>query len=136
MHTILIEGYTPEEILALSNRDIDQFVFTGETLIFRAGSATILGKFRLTPDCLIVELAHIEGGGEGVLPTLWMLVTRYARQRGIFTVEWIVHAVACAAPNAKLQRVLQRRGFVIRDLSGYGTVYHYQHQIDEPRRET
>ena len=30
----------------------------------------------------------------------------------IFTVEWLVHALTCAAPNLKLRELLERRGFV------------------------
>ena len=73
---------------------------------------------------LIVELGHIDGGGEGVLLALWNLAREYASTRHIPQVEWIVHAVTCADPNLKLRRVLERRGFERRDLPGYGEVYH------------
>src|SRR4051812_20510694 len=92
---IRIEGYTPDEILALPGEQIEALVLTGQPLVFRAGSAEILGEFRIEADLLVVELAQIEGGGEGVLPTLWLLAERYARQRGLGGVEWIVHALRC-----------------------------------------
>jgi hypothetical protein len=75
---VLIEGYSVDEILRLSNEQLDQFVFCGEPIVFRAGSAEILGKFERTPDRLILELAHIDGGGEGALPALGALASRYA----------------------------------------------------------
>lgn len=34
---ILIEGYSAEEILALPNEQLDQFVFCGEPIVFRRG---------------------------------------------------------------------------------------------------
>ena len=38
-----------------------------------AGTAEILGEFKVKGESLIVELAQIDGGGEGVLPTLSLL---------------------------------------------------------------
>ncbi len=129
MKPILIEGYTPDEILALPDAQVAAFVFTGGPVVFTAGSATILGEFRLEADRLIVELAQIEGGGEGVLPTLGGLAERYARQHHLARVDWVVHAVHCAQPNLKLRHMLERRGFVVQDVPGIGPAYYYvQHQ--------
>ena len=129
---ITIEGYTAAEILSLPDADVDRFVFGGEPIIIRLGSAMILGEFRRTATTLIVELAQIEGGGEGVLPTLWRLVHQYAEQRGLAQVEWIVHAVACAQPNLKLKRGLDARGFVVEDVPGAGTAYHLVTPTHQP----
>jgi len=62
---------------------------------------------------LTVELAHVDGGGEGVLPTLTALLTRYARRHDCSQIQWLVHAVHCARPNLELRRVLERRGFEV-----------------------
>jgi hypothetical protein len=126
---ILIEGYTPEQIEALPDEQIAAFVFTSAPIVLKAGSAEVLGEFRLCPGGLVVELAQIEGGGEGVLRTLWVLVDRYATRHGLEQVEWIVHAVNCAKPNPKLRRVLERRGFVVEDVAGIGPAYHYIHRL-------
>jgi hypothetical protein len=126
---ITIEGYIAEELLHLTDEQLAAFVFIDEPLLFRAGTATLLGQFRLQPDRLTVELAQVDGGGEGVLPALWRLAERYARRRGLREVEWIVHALACARPNPKLRRVLQRRGFVVRDVPEIGRAYHYLHTV-------
>jgi hypothetical protein len=128
---ILIEGYAPEEILSLPDEQIEAFVFAGTPLIFKAGSAEILGEFRLREDRLTVELAQIEGGGEGVLPTLAALAERFAQRRGLDQVEWIVHAVNCANPNPKLRRVLEKRGFVIENVPGFGAAYYKLRQIQQ-----
>jgi hypothetical protein len=73
---------------------------------------------------LIIQLAQIDGGGEGVLPSLWLLAHRYATQHHLTEIEWIIHAVNCAKPNLKLRRLLERRGFVVRDIEGIGQVYY------------
>src|SRR5215831_15985866 len=128
---ILIEGYTPDELLGLPDRQIDDFVLSGNAIAFRVGSAEILGQFTIDGDVLVVELAHIDGGGEGVLATLWSLVHRYAAGKGLRSVEWIVHAVSCANPNKKLKRILELRGFTKRD-NGLGIeVYAYTSQIEQ-----
>jgi len=121
---ILFDGFSDDEILNLPPEQIEALVLNGEPLVFRIGTATILGEFRRDENRVVVELAQIEGGGEGILTSLGSLVNRYARLQNIETVEWIVHAVNCANPNLKLRRVLDRRGFVVRDLPGIGETYH------------
>jgi hypothetical protein len=119
-----IEGYTIDGILALSDEEIEAFAFTDAPLVLRVGSSQVLCQFRLSPERLTVDLAHIDGGGEGVLLSLWVLAERLARRRGLSEVEWIVHAVNCAKPNLKLRRVLERKGFAIRDVEGVGEVFY------------
>lgn len=115
---IRIEGFTPDQILGFSDEQLDGLVFTGEPLVFRVGSAEVLGEFRISDATLEVELAQIDGGGEGVLPTLWLLAERYARRRELKRVDWIVHALNCAKPNPKLRRVLERKGFTVQRVRG------------------
>lgn len=122
---IKIEGYSSEEILNMPDEEIDQFIFMEESLIFLVGSAQVLGKFRIKGESLVVELAQIEGGGEGVLQSLWLLTEKYAVKKNLKQVEWIVHAINCAKPNLKLRRVLERRGFKIETISGIGEAYYY-----------
>ena len=52
------------------------------------------------------------------------MVERYARARGLSEVEWIVHALNCAAPPPKLRPMLERRGFEIKDVPGVGAAYY------------
>lgn len=129
---ILIEGYTPDEILSFPDKILDDYVFLNEPILFKAGSAEILGKFQKTNDRLIIELAQIEGGGEGVLATIWLMAERYAIRKQL-DIEWIVHAVHCTKPNLKLKRVLERRGFQIKDISGIGEAYYLLRSIRENR---
>jgi len=125
----LIEGLTVDEMLALPDEHIAALVAVGP-VVFSAGSAEILGQIRLRPGSLIVELAQIDGGGEGVLPVLWRLAERYARQRELDAVEWVVHAINCARPNLKLRRLLEKRGFEVRKVEGIGPAYYFRHEID------
>jgi len=122
---ILLEGFSPEEILRLPADQVEVLVFTGQPIVFRAGSATILGEFRLNTRTLVIELAQIEGGGEGVLIAIGSLARRYAQLHGLDAVEWIVHAVNCAKPNLKLRKILDRRGFTLREVPGIGQAYQY-----------
>ena len=121
---VLFEGLSEEEILNLPQEELQNLILLGEPLVFRAGSAVLLGSFKIVRDRLVIELAQIEGGGEGVLVSLASLAKRYARLRNLSGVEWIVHAVTCAKPNLKLRRVLEHRGFIIEDIEGIGEAYH------------
>ncbi len=129
---IRFEGFTEDEILALPPDQVRALVLTGEPLVFRTGSATLLGEFRTSGDRLVIELAQIQEGGEGVLLALGALSRRYAALHKLAAVEWIVHAVRCARPNLKLRRVLERRGFTVRRLEGVGDAYYYVDVV--PRR--
>lgn len=124
MNPVLIEGYNIDEILSFSDELLETYLLNNEPMVFKAGTAEILGCFRITNQCLVIELAQIEGGGEGVLPSLYMLAKRYAMQRELNTIEWIIHAVTCAKPNLKLRRILQLRGFVVEYIEGVGECYH------------
>lgn len=126
---IVVSGFTPAEILELSDADLAELVFCNEPLLFRIGSAEVLGEFRLTPDTVVLELATIDGGGEGVLPVLSSLARRYAQSRGLAQVEWVVHAVHCANPNLKLRRVLARRGFIVEPVGGV-PAYHRVDRVE------
>jgi hypothetical protein len=120
---VSIEGLTPDEILSLSDAERADLVPLGQPVVFSAGSAEILGEVREDGDRLVVQLAHIDGGGEGVLPTITVLCQRYARLRAFGSIEWIVNAVHCARPNLKLRRVLERRGYTIETMPDRGEVY-------------
>lgn len=122
---VLFEGLREDEILNLPKETVQQLIFRGEPIVFRIGTATVLGSFKLSDQRLVVELAQIEGGGEGVLISLASLARRYAKMQSLSSVEWIVHAVSCAAPNLKLRRVLERRGFVVKLVPGVGNAYHF-----------
>lgn len=122
---IKFEGLTPDEILDLGVADVDELVFNGEAVVVNIGSAQILGQFSLQDDVMVIQLAQIDGGGEGVLPAIGSLASKLARQRGIREIEWQVHAVTCAQPNLKLRQMLIRRGFEIRKVRGVGEVYHH-----------
>jgi hypothetical protein len=121
---VLFEGYTEAEILALPKEQLEAIILTGQPVVFRAGSATILGEFRVEGSRLRIELAQIEGGGEGVLLSIGALARRFAQLNQLHAIEWIVHAVHCAQPNLKLRRVLERRGFVVSVLPAGGEAYY------------
>lgn len=119
---VRIEGYTLDELLSLPLEEIDGYLVCGRPVVLRVGSAEILGQFRVEGESFVVEIAHIDGGGEGVLPALWRGLGGHARRKGLQRIEWIVHAAACARPNLKLRRVLEKRGYERRNLPGHGEV--------------
>lgn len=72
----------------------------------------------------MLELGHIDGRGEGVLPTLAAVADWYARRRGLAAIGWRVHALNCVQPNPKLRRLLKRREFVMADVPGSDPCFH------------
>jgi hypothetical protein len=124
MMPVRIEGLTPDQILDLPEADFEELVLTGQPVAFRAGTAEVLGQFQVQDNRLMIELAHIVGGGEGVLLTIASLARSYARRRSLPEIEWVIYATNCAEPNPKLRRVLERRGFVVHEVEGKGECYH------------
>jgi hypothetical protein len=120
---ILIEGMSAQELLSLPTAELDALLLGPERIVFSVGTAEVLGSFRVQKHSLTVELGHIDGGGEGVLRALYLMATRFAKDRGLLQVEWLVHAVSCPRPNPKLRRVLEKRGFSVEDVPGTGRVY-------------
>ena len=127
---LLIDGLTTEQFEALPNEDMDALVFCGRPVAFRIGSAEILGQFARHEASLEIELAHIDGGGEGALPLIWKLASDHASKRGYSRIDRYVHAVNCARPNPKLRRVLLRKGFTITQQQG-ADVFHFEQSIAE-----
>jgi hypothetical protein len=121
---VKIEGYTSEELLALPAAELDAVVFIGRPVVVRVGSAEVLAECHRRGTTLVVDLAHIDGGGEGALPALTTFLGRFARSRGFQSIEWLVRATNCAHPNDKLRRVLIRRGFEVRDVAEFGECYY------------
>lgn len=123
MPEVKIEGLTVDEILSTPDGELDALVFTAAPLIFRAGSAEVLGQFAIRQSRLVAELAHIDGGGEGALPTITKILKAVAKRRDLGEIEWLVYATNCARPNPNLLRVLQRRGFKVESVPAVGECY-------------
>ena len=122
--TIEVEGFTPEELLALPADAISSFVFTDEPVTFRVGTCRdpwSLSYHRQPPCCGVSARRRRR---RRVLVTIAALCTRYAHKRELAEIEWIVHAVHCARPNLALRRVPDNRGFQVRHISGIGPAYH------------
>jgi hypothetical protein len=130
MRQIHIDGYLPEQILNLSDEEFAGIIFVDKPIVFHVGSAEILGEFKLKNAKLVIELAQIEGGGEGVLPMIASLSRKYARKQNLKEIEWIVHALNCAKPNLKLRHVMERKGFTVKEIEGIGKAYYFLDKID------
>ncbi len=46
-HEVLFEGFRQDEILNLPKETVEQLILLGEPLVFRAGSAVLLGSFKI-----------------------------------------------------------------------------------------
>jgi hypothetical protein len=113
-----VEGFTLAELEALPIEELDSLVPDGASLVVRVGTSEILLLVRRDARRLVIEAGHVDGGGEGALPTLMALVHAYARRRQLAEIEWLVHATRCAKPNDRLRELLERRGFVESDSPG------------------
>jgi len=126
---LLIEGYSPSELPEALGPDLEAEVVNGRPLVARVGTAEVLISLALDGRLLRAELAHVDGGGEGVLPTLISVILRLARRRAATEIEWLVFATNCAQPNPRLRPVLVARGFVVREVPDRGFCYYRRDQV-------
>ena len=127
-----IEGVTLGQLRAMPAAEQDELLAFGRPVSFDMGSATILAEFNREGGELIVNLAHVDGGGEGVLGLLWKLVQNYAAGRDYASIRWNVHALTCANPNARLQQFLRRSGFDEVDDPQFGRILMRRQLLKDP----
>jgi len=120
---IQIEGVPLEALRALPLHDQDELLSFSKPISFTMGSATILAEFNRNGDELVVNLAHIDGGGEGVLLILWKAMKIYASERDYRSIRWNVHALTCPKPNPRLQRFLRTHDFAEVNDPTYGPIF-------------
>jgi hypothetical protein len=75
------ETASPDEILELPDDWFEPLEFVGHPMIPNIGCAELPGKFRISGRALVVEPVQIDGGREGVLPTLSSVIERHAKRR-------------------------------------------------------
>jgi hypothetical protein len=126
---LLIEGYRPDELPEALDPELEAEVLSGRPLVARVGTAEVLISLALDGSLLRAELAHVDGGGEGVLPILISVILRLARRRGASDVEWLVFATNCARPNPRLRPILEGRGFVVREIPARGFCYYRRDRV-------
>ncbi len=131
---LTFDGFTAEEILSLPDETLHAEIVSGAPMVVRIGSADVLCRFWEEQHALVLELGHVDGGGEGVLPAIAVLARRFAVRRGLRFLDWRVHAVTCRQPNLKLRRLLERRGFRVVDVPGTGVCYHMISEIGHGSR--
>ena len=126
MKNITIEGVELSEILEWSAEEFDARVLIDKPIVVNIGSAEVLGQFAIDEKTLTVELAQIDGGGEGVLPAISRIAKKIALVKDVKVIDCVVHAINCAEPNLKLRSHLERTGFTIKDVPGKGEAYFKQ----------
>ena len=123
MKSFNIEGESLKEILAWPEHYFDELVLIDDPIVLNIGTAEVLGQFAIKDDILVVELAQIDGGGEGVLPAISRIAKRVAKMKSIKTIDCVVHAINCAEPNLKLRSHLVKTGFEIKNVPEKGDAY-------------
>jgi hypothetical protein len=118
-----IDGLSLREWRGLSREEQDELVPLDRPLVFHIGSATVLAEFTERAGGLVVNLAQIDGGGEGVLLRLWKLIVASARDRDRTFVQWNVFAATCADPNPRLLAFLHANAFDEVDDAEHGRIF-------------
>ncbi len=123
MARINVEGASIQEIMEWPESYFDDLVLIDKPIVVNIGTAEVLGQFAIKEKRLIIELAQIDGGGEGVLPAISKLSNHIAKLKNLSSIECIVHAINCVKPNLKLRAHLEKTGFEIKLVEGKGEAY-------------
>ena len=122
---IKIEGELVDEILKWSESEFDQLVLINKPIVINIGSGEVLGQFTVMDEnTLVIELAQIDGGGEGIIPVINKIAKHISKLKKLDSMEYIVHAINFAKPNLKLRALLEKTGFSIKEVYGKGEVYY------------
>ncbi len=108
---LLIDGIKPNDLVNLGG--LEAYALAGRPIVFSVGDAEVLAEFTKSEKVLLVEIAVVEKGGEGVLPVLIDTIEKAALSRYFSAIEWSVLARNCSTPNLKLMRVLEKIGFEV-----------------------
>src|ERR1700732_1829907 len=91
---VLFEGLKEEEILDLPKETVEHLILLGEPIVFRVGSATLLGSFKVNCNHLVVELAPDRGRRQRRAGVCGFAGETIFQAAYIVGCEWIVHAVS------------------------------------------
>lgn len=127
---ISIEGFRPEEIVALPDDQIHEYVFQGDHVVFVVGTVEIHGEFRRQDDRLVALLTQISHAGEDIIPSVAALLSRYARLRQIPRIDWEIHTNTNAERDGNLEQALAERGFRVEIDSVGGKIYRMTQEVD------
>lgn len=127
---ILIEGSNVNQLLELLDEpSFKNEVISGKPIVFKIGNAEILAQFEQIDNSAIVDLVHIDGGGEGVLFAFINLAKSYCRKNSIHKISWYIHARNCANPNRKLQRILELKNFEKKYIEHRGEIFFKEENV-------
>ncbi|WP_369994417.1 hypothetical protein [Winogradskyella sp.] len=130
MSELKIEGYTTKELENLvETNDFETLIFSNTPVVINAGSAEILAQFHKENNELHIDLAHIDGGGEGVLISINSLARKYAIKKNYIAINWYVNATNCANPNPKLQRILKLKNYKVKSFKSKGSVFYKKDEL-------
>lgn len=126
---LLIDGLPAETLVSLP--ELEDLVVVDRPIVFSIGKAQLLAQFSRKDHVLLVEIAVVERGGEGVLSTLIETIETAAKTRHCNAIEWTVLARNCQVPNPKLMRVLETLGFEVRQTDTGSEFYWHRKSIND-----
>jgi len=126
---LLIDGIPAKTLVTLP--ELEDLVVVDRPIVFSIGKAQLLAQFSRKDSVLMVEIAVVEQGGEGVLPTLIETIEAAAKTRQYNAIEWTVLARNCQVPNPKLMRVLKTLGFEVRQTVTGSEFYWHRKSIND-----
>ena len=81
---------------------------------------------------MVAELSRIEAGAERTFPPLWRLAGQLAVWLALSGVEWFVDPACCDQGHLKMRKILESRGFEVKEVAGRGQVYHFSYDLVPP----
>lgn len=118
-----VESFTMDQLTSLSRADLDALVREGMPVDILFGDDRLRVRFTVIDRAVRIEVLEVVARNDGALTSFASGCRSLARRSRVQTIEWLVHAAACAAPNERLQGVLTGRGFVLQNVAGIGQAY-------------
>jgi hypothetical protein len=123
MATPNVKSLTMNELASMPRAELEALVREGTPIDVRFGADRLRVRFTIVDGAARIEVLEVVAAGDGVLTAFASGCRNLARQSRVRSIDWIVHAAACAAPNERLQGTLTSRGFALQNVPEIGQAY-------------
>lgn len=120
MATPNVESFSMGQLASLPRAKLKELVSAGSPIDISFGTDRLRVRFTIVDSAVRIEVLEAEIGDNNVLMNFANGCRNLARQAGIPTIDWLVHA---SAANERLQGALTSRGFTLQNVSGVGQAY-------------
>lgn len=123
MATPDVKSLSMDQLTSMPRANLNALVTEGLPIDINFGADRLRVRFTVVDDSVRIEVLEVVVSSDNVLTNFAGGCRNLAMQARVPSIDWLVHAAACVAPNERLPGVLTSRGFVLQTVPGVGQAY-------------